>query len=346
MKKLLLNIIWIFLFTNLLNAQSGSYPGAFARLGFGARGLSMGNAMTSNIFGDITGYYNPALSCFQEDAIINLGYTFLNLDRKLNFVGVTKKFKIPNQKQGGAGITLGWINSGVNNIDFRDNDGRQIEMGSVYENQFYLGTGFLLSDEFSFGIAFKLYYSKLYTDVTTNSIAFDIGAVYRASEDIAFGFTVKDISAKYKWETSKLYGNQTGTTTENKFPSLWRLGTSYRFPNKRGSASLDFEMQYNPVFIINRETGEKSERKNNYYMRFGVEYIVSENPNLSLIARAGMDRIQLSGDDFTGNLKPGIGFSISKPIAKNILLGLDYSFQMEPYTHNPFQNLGINFKFK
>jgi len=105
-------------------------------------------------------------------------------------------------------------------------------------------------------------------------------------------------------------------------------------------------MQYNPVFIINRETGEKSERKNNYYMRFGVEYIVSENPNLSLIARAGMDRIQLSGDDFTGNLKPGIGFSISKPIAKNILLGLDYSFQMEPYTHNPFQNLGINFKFK
>ena len=345
MKKSFIYIILIFLSANILKAQSGSYPGAFARLGFGARGLAMGNAMTSNVFGDISGYYNPALPCFQDDAVINLGYTFLNLDRKLNFVGVTKKFKIPNQPSGGAGISLGWINSGVNNIDIRDNDGNPLGMNSVYENQFFLNTAFLMSDEFSVGVAFKLYYSKLYTDITATNVAFDIGAAYKASENLAFGFAVKDISAKYKWETSKIYGSN-GTTTENKFPTLWRIGTTYRLPNKRGSASLDFEMQYNPIFVINQETGEQSVRKNNYYLRCGVEYILSENPSLSVIARAGMDRIDLSGDDFTGNLKPGFGVSIMKPFSNKILIGLDYSFQFEPYTHNPIQNLGVNFKFK
>ncbi|HEY5533711.1 MAG TPA: hypothetical protein VIL99_02040 [Ignavibacteria bacterium] len=345
MKKIFINIFLFLLFSGNLLAQSGSYAGSFARLGFGARGLAMGNAMVSNIYGDVAGYYNPSLACFQEDAVINLGYTFLNLDRKLNFVGLAKKFKIPNQPSGGAGITLGWINSGVGNIDIRDNDAKHLEYASTYENQFYLGTGFLLSDNFAIGVAFKLYNAKLYTDVTTSSIAFDIGALYKENDNLAFGFSVKDISARYKWETSKLYGNL-GGTTENKFPTLWNLGGSYRLPNKRGSASIEFEMQYNPVFITNKETGEKSERKNNYYFKAGVEYNLSSNPDMPIIVRTGIDRIELASDDFTGNLKPGFGISFSKLFSKNVILGVDYSFQYEPYTHYPMQNLGISFKFK
>jgi hypothetical protein len=345
MKKFLINIFLFSVLCPVIYAQSGSYPGAFARMGFGARGLSMGNAMVSNIFGDVSGYYNPALPCFQEDAVINLGYTFLSLDRKLNFVGVAKKFKIPNQKEGGAGISLGWVNAGVGDIDIRDNDANHIEFASTFENQFYLGTGFLLSEQLALGVGFKLYYSKLYTDVTTTNIALDLGAIYKYNENLAFGFSVKDISAKYKWETSKIYGSN-GRTTENDFPTLWNLGASYKLPNNKGSASLEVEMQYNPVFIINQDTGEKSQRKNNYYIKAGVEYFLSTNPELPIIARAGLDRIEPGSDDFTGTLKPGLGISLNKIFSKNVLLGVDYSFQFEPYTHNPIQNLGISFKFK
>ena len=81
-----LYLILLFVFAGTANAQLGSYAGAFARLGFGARGLSMGNALVSDAFGDVSGYYNPSLSVFQQQGIVNVGYTFMSVDRKLNFV--------------------------------------------------------------------------------------------------------------------------------------------------------------------------------------------------------------------------------------------------------------------
>ena len=71
----------------------------------------MGNAMVSNIFGDVVGYYNPAISSFQKDGVVNIGYTFLSMDRSLNFVGFTKKFTLKDQGHRGAGISLLWINA-------------------------------------------------------------------------------------------------------------------------------------------------------------------------------------------------------------------------------------------
>src|SRR5437667_9991843 len=104
-------------------AQIGGFPGSFSRYGFNARGIAMGNAMTSVSTGDVVGYYNPALSVFQNEHLINLSYSFLSFDRALNFVSYTKNFKLPNQSEGGAGITFSWINSGLSNIAGRDADG-------------------------------------------------------------------------------------------------------------------------------------------------------------------------------------------------------------------------------
>lgn len=320
-----------------LYAQSGSYAGSFARLGFGARGLAKGNAMVSDVFGDYSGYYNPALSCFQEDANVNLGYTFLTLDRKLNFVGVAKKFKM---QQGGAGISLSWINAGVSDIDGRDNDGNKIGDFSVFENQFYLGTGFLLEENLAFGVGFKLYYSKLYDEVTTTSIAFDLGAVYKVRPDLAIGFTVRDLSAKYKWETIDIYGSA-GKTTEDKFPVLVNLGASYKLPDNFGVVSLEAEGMFahkveDAVELLTYDS------KSYYYLKAGAEINLSEQIKI----RAGLDRIGLNEEDFGGSLKPSIGVGFRKVFAKNIIFGIDYSFQLEPYTHQPLQNLGINFNFK
>ena len=319
-------------------AQSGSYAGSFSRLGFGARGLAKGNAMVSDIFGDYSGYYNPAISCFQEDANLSLGYTFLTLDRKLNFIGVAKKIAM---EQGGAGISLSWINAGVTDIDGRDNDGNKIGEFSTFENQFYLGTGFLLDKNLALGLGFKLYYAKLFDDITTNSIAFDIGAIYKAMPDLAFGVTIRDISAKYKWETIDIYGSN-GKSTTDKFPTLLNFGASYLLPKNLGVASLEFETMFVP------EPGEQTSettpdyKKRYYYLKAGAEIKLTEQ----LKIRAGLDRIGLNEEDFGGSLKPGIGVGFRKILSKNILLGIDYSFQLEPYTKQPLQNLGINFSFK
>lgn len=339
MKKFIL-ILFLFASANAFS-QVGSYAGSFARLGFGARGMGMGNAMVSNIFGDVSGYYNPALACFQNKGVVNLGYTFLSMDRKLNFVGFSKKFKLPNQDKGGAGISFSLINSGVNNIDGRDNDGTQIGTYNTYENQFYLGTSFLLSEQFAAGVGFKMYLSKLFDKVTTTSVAFDIGAVYKYSDNLSFGAAVKDISAKYKWDTSDLYGSN-GNTTEDKFPLLVNVGSSYLLPKNFGSVSLEFESYFNPK-IKDKNTGETLTRKNISYLKFGGEINLNEN----IRVRAGIDRIDFTNatEDIGGNLKPSFGVGFVKPLGKSTMLGLDYSFQIEPYSKDPIQNIGINFKF-
>ena len=326
---------------SVIAQDNGSHPGAFARMGFGARGMSMGNATTSDVFGDVQAYYNPALTCWQEQGIFNFGYTFLNLDRRLNFISFAKKFSLQQGKQT-AGISLSWLNAGVSDIDGRDNDTRQIGMLSTYENQFSLGTGFLLSDQFAIGAGFKLYYSKLYDQVTTTSVGIDIGAVYIAKPDLAIGLTVRDIGAKYKWETGKVYGAN-GTLTENKFPVLVDAGASYKLPKDFGTVSLVFESQMNPSFETKDSLGitQKIKSDNNYVVKFGGEINLSKNFKI----RGGVDRIDFTSDDFFGNLKPGLGIGFYKSFSKNVILGLDYSFQLEPYTKNPVQNIGVAFKF-
>ncbi|HMR00689.1 MAG TPA: hypothetical protein PKE39_16820, partial [Ignavibacteria bacterium] len=175
-------------------SQLGGLPGAFTRMGFNARGNAMGNAMTSITSGDLNGLYNPALSSFQNEHLINASYSFLSLDRSLNFVSYTKNFKLPKQTEGGAGITFSWINSGVGKIDGRDIDGFSIGELSTSDNQFLFAPSIRVSDNISLGVGFKLYYSKLYEGVSATSFGFDIGGVYRGNDKIKVGVTIKNIN--------------------------------------------------------------------------------------------------------------------------------------------------------
>ena len=341
MRKYLFIII-VLVFAGTANAQLGSYAGAFARLGFGARGLSMGNAMVSDVFGEVAGYYNPSLSVYQEQGIVNLGYTFMSFDRKLNFISFAKQFKLSQGKQT-AGISISWLNAGVTDIDGRDNDGRSLGMLSTYENQLLLGMGFMLSPQVSAGVGFKLYLAKLYDDVSTTRAGLDIGITYLAYKNLSFGLAVRDMGVKYKWETSKVYGNN-GTVTENKFPTIVDAGATYNLPKSLGIFSLGVGTYINPKFITKDEFGvtTKSEQKYNFTIRFGSEININEYVKV----RAGVDRMDLNSDDFFGNIKPSAGIGVSKSFSKSVNLGLDYSFQFEPYSQKPMQNLGIAFKFK
>jgi hypothetical protein len=340
LKKYLFTILFFAFAINLCEAQLGSYAGAFSRMGFSARGLAMSNAMVSNIYGDLYGIYNPALATFQTDGLVNLGYSFLSLDRKLNFVGFTKKVKLPNQETGGAGITVAWVNAGVSDIDGRDNDTRSIGTLSTFENEFYLGTGFIVNEKISIGLGFKLYYSKLYTDVTATSFALDLGALYKASDKLAFGFMIKDLGAKYEWQTSGIYGDN-GNTTQDKFPKVLDLGATYLLPKSIGLVSLELRQYFNPSAEADTN-GVVPETTDNTVLNFGAEINIVNQVKF----RAGLGRMDFSADDFTGNLEPSFGLGLNKSFSKNINLGIDYSFQLEPFTHDPVQNIGIVFKFK
>lgn len=228
-------------------SEIASQPGGFSRMGFGARGKGMANSMSAVINGNLVAYYNPALSVFQEGNSFQTAYSVLSLDRSLNFLNFTRKFEFGKKNPDGterekprsvAGLSIGLINSSVRNFKARDNQGLIIGDIEPYENQIFLGLAVRFSEKLSIGFNSKFYLSKLYEDVTSTSLGFDLGALYRFTQNLSVSFVLSDINSKYKWDSSKLYG-QEGTSKPESFPVLMKFGASYYFENEKLLASIE-----------------------------------------------------------------------------------------------------------
>lgn len=304
-------------------------PGAFSRIGFGARGIGMGNAMSAVTEGNLVAYYNPAVAVFQKDNSFHTSYTFLSLDRSLNFLNFTRKFDFYSTRDTSssgvpaatAGVSIGVINSGVGNIDGRDNNGFKTKELSTSENQFFLSVANKFSGKLSVGVSAKLYYYKLYEDVTTTGLGLDIGMLINLTSEWNLAVVLTDINSKYDWDTSPIYG-QNGLISKDKFPLLKKVGVSY-FKKEIGLlAALEFENS-------NAETN---------ILRFGAEYNIYENFYL----RAGIDQWNLSNADWP--VKPSAGFSYFKRF-DNITAGVHYAFQLEQYSSADRHIIGLNINF-
>ncbi len=311
-------------------SKISSMPGAFSRMGFGARGIGMGNAMSSIVEGNLVSYYNPALIVYQENNSFQTSYSFLSLDRSLNFLNFTRRFEFYSAKdsltdnskpRATAGVSIGIINAGVSKIDGRDGNGIKTGDLSTSENQFFLGLANKFSEKFSIGIGVKFYYYKLYKEINTNSVGFDLGALYRVNEKWNVSLMISDLNSKYKWDTAPVYELQ-GSTTEDKFPVLKKIGVSYRNKTLGLIASAEFENS-------NAETN---------IIRFGAEYNLIEN----LYVRGGIDQLNLSNSDYPA--KPAMGFSYFKEFG-GIVFGVDYAFMIEQYSPYDRHIVGLSAKF-
>lgn len=326
--------ILILIFAKVANSQPAfseisSMPGAFSRMGFGARGIGMGNVLSSVKDGNLVAYYNPALASFQNEMSLQTSYSFLSLDRSLNFISFTRKFELgkiespdgETKPRSVAGISAGIINSGVSNIDARDAQGIKTGDISTSENQFFIAVSNKFSEKFAMGIAFKFYYYKLFEEFTSSGLGFDIGALYSFNELLILSLVVKDINSKYEWDSGKIYG-QSGRQTKDKFPLLTKIGLSYKFIEQKIIAAVEFE---------NTNAGAK-------YFRAGAEYNIY--PDLYL--RAGIDRVNVVNFDVP--VKPSFGFSYFY-LLNSFRIGIDYAFVIEPYSSSDQHIIGINVNF-
>lgn len=303
-------------------------PGAFSRMGFGPRGIGMGNGLSALTEGNLVAYYNPASSVFQEGNSFQTGYSFLSLDRALNFINFTRRFEFLSSKAENlgrpasvAGVSAGIINSGVSKIDGRDNNGLKTKELSTSENLFFLAVANKFSDKFALGLTVKFYYYKLYEDVTSTGVGFDIGAIYKLNENFNFSLMLVDLNSKYKWDTSPIYGQQ-GLSSENEFPLLKKFGIRYNNPQNKFLLVAEFE---------NSNAGTN-------ILKFGGEYNIFEN----LFLRGGIDQLNLSNDDWA--VKPAAGFSYFYNL-DGYTIGIDYAFMIEPYSSSDRHIIGVNFNF-
>jgi hypothetical protein len=332
--KIIFLAVSIFFFSGLLIAQPkfteiNSKAGTFSRMGFGARGIGMGNAMSSVTTGNLVSYYNPAISSFQEGNLLQTGYSFLSLDRSLNFLSFTRKFDFYSAKDSSedrkpkstAGISFGIINSGVSGIDGRDNNGLQTGELSTSENQVFLGVSNRFSKKLSLGIAVKFYYYKLYEEITSDGLGLDIGALYKVNDNWNISLMISDLNSKYSWDTSPIYQQQ-GLTTTDQFPVLKKIGASYYNPDIKILTAIEFENSNAGTNII----------------RLGAEYNIYDN----LFLRGGIDQFNLSNTD--AGVKPSLGFSYAKALG-DWTIGVDYAFMMEQYSSSDRHIIGVNIIF-
>ena len=220
-----------------------------------------------------------------------------------------------------AGFSAGLINAGVSNIDGRDNNGLPTGERSTSENQFFLSLANRFSQKFSIGVTAKLDYYKLFEEITTTNIGFDIGVIYRVNEEFTVSLAIIDINSKYKWDTSPVY-EQDGVISEDKFPNLRKIGVSY-FNQVIGLlASVEFENSSSETNIL----------------RGGIEYNIYNGFYL----RGGIDQFNLSNTDWS--VRPSLGFSFYKPFG-SLVLGVDYAFVIEQYSSSDRHIIGLNFNF-
>jgi hypothetical protein len=321
----------IAVFSQAKFSSINSMPGAFSRMGFGARGIGMGNALSAVTDGNLVSYYNPALAVFQNDNSFQTGFTFLSLDRHLNFLNFTKRFDFDIKKnasdydkknQRSAGISIGVIQSGVSNIDGRDNDDFKTGDLSTNEYQFFLGLANRFSEKFAAGIAVKIYYNKLYKDVTSSTVGLDIGAIYRYNNNLNFSFSISDLNSKYRWDSSPVYSTD-GSTTEEPFPVMKTLGVSYNFRDLKLLTSAELEISNADSKVV----------------RLGAEYNLYEN----LYVRGGLDQWDLGNSDRPA--EPACGFSYVRSVS-GVMVGFDYAFQIENYSASSRHVIGLSVNFK
>lgn len=295
-------------------AQTGGTAGAFTRLGFGARGMGMGNALTAVNHGIVSSQYNPALSAFQEGHVLYGNYGILALDRRLNHISYTQSIRLKKPGARGddapvsiAGVSAGWINAGDANIQGYDSDGFKTDVLSVFENQFFLNFGNRFSDRIAAGFNVKFYYSGLYEGVTSSGFGVDLGLLYTINSEFTAAFVVQDLLTKYKWDTGQLYGPERGNTTDDPFARVLRAGAAYTRRDLGLTVAADIESFDEKVF----------------FARAGAEYAIAEQ----FTVRAGLDRLDLNGDGV--DPRPSLGFTVAQPFGV-LMPVISYAVILEP----------------
>ncbi len=320
-------MVAILAIATLPDAQA-QYAGAFSRMGFGARGLALGNALVADAMEDGSPYYNPALAPQATSQNLQASAALMSFDRELQFL----QFATPLEPR--AGIAGGLIHAGVSNIDGRDNSGYHTQDYSTDEFAVFLAFGTRFSDRVAGGIGLQLYRADVHEELeAVHTLGIDVGLTYQATDVLRIGLAVDDLLARYSWDTSSLYGSG-GKTTSDRFPLRVRVGASYRLADGRAQILAEYESSFTSVEYRTRsvqlvgdapQVVEESERSTAFdgRVRLGGEYQLSD----VFTVRGGLDRI---GEGVPSGLAPAAGFMVAQPVGPISLNG-EYAFVLEPH---------------
>lgn len=302
--------------------------GVFARLGFGARGMAMGNALVADGSGATSPYYNPALAPFISGQNLEGSVALMSLGRQLQYL----QFSAPLRPR--AGIAAGFIHGGVAGIDGRDDSGYHTEDYATDEFAFFLAFGTRVSNRVSAGLGLQVFRADYFEGLSpANSIGIDLGLSVQVTDALRLGFAADDLLARYSWDTSGLYGDG-GKTTSDYFPLRLRLGAAYTALDGRLQVTAEYESRMSQAELRTRAvqligdgpiemTDAETLRLQDNRFRAGAEYGLVD----AFTLRAGVDNV---GADGFSAARPSAGFRLGLPVGE-LGLSFEYAFVLEPY---------------
>lgn len=312
--------------------------GTVARMGFGARGIGLGNGLIADVSGHSSAYYNPALAPFTSRQNLEASVALMSFDRQMQFL----QFSTPMRPS--AGIAGGLIHATVTDIDGRDFNGYHTQEYSTSEYMLFLAFGTHVGERLSAGLGLQVFRADFSESLdAVNSIGVDLGLAFRASDRLHFGIVVDDLLARYSWDTSGLYGAG-GRTTSDPFPSRLRVGASYVLPRQDIRLLIEYESRFagrdhrtRSVEIVGGEPVEAVSTEelviHSGFVRGGLEWI----PREAFAVRMGVDRV---GQDGLAGARPSAGFMIEQSIGTLVARG-EYSVVLEPYDAGPMQLVSL-----
>lgn len=337
-------IIRIHLFTSILlaisctaaYAQVGGFPGEFSRIGFGPRGMSMGNAMVAVADEGSYAYYNPALAARPtvDGVQIDISTSAMDFDRQLH--NVNAQFKVSTD----ASINFSLINARVTDIDGRTQSGFHTETLSTDEYQLISSFGLRLSEKIWGGIGFKINFADLNADVATNTaVGIDLGIHALIIDGLTAGIAIQDLFTSYKTDTGNLFGD-TSRTNDQKFPTRFKIGVGYR-PLTKLLISSEYELRTQESEITRNRvqlfegiptitTEREDVNTSSQFLRFGSRYFLHER----ITVRSGFQLIDLEHNTETIF---SAGFSLHLPFDR-FKPSVDYAFYREP---NSISNIHV-----
>lgn len=226
----------------------GGMAGSFLRMGIGARPLGMGGGSAALADDGYTVYYNPAGLVYLQDRCITSTIHQMALDRQLFYLAYATAISQNDENKPGllrGGFGLGWLGSGVSNIDSRDENGVHQGMLSHNEHCFYFSFALNPDPKFAFGISGKVLYNRFPglaqegSAFTSRGFGFDFGAVVRPFKFLTFGITLRDVRARYNWDSQKIY--EQGIQVNDYFPKVLQTGFVFRNPSNQLLLHLDYK---------------------------------------------------------------------------------------------------------
>lgn len=312
------------------SAQNGGFAGAFTRLGFGPRGMAMGNTMTAYTGEGIYAHYNPALAALANpDIQVDISTAALEFDRSLHMVSGT--FALPPN----AGFSFSFLNANVDDIDGRSISGFRTSSLSTNEYQFKASFGIQFSDRFSAGAGFKFNLSDFDDQVdASTTFGVDLGFLYQASDQLTLGIAIQDLLAEQELNTEELFDTDGSSSNTDTFPKRFKFAASYQFEQRPLTLNSEFEIRTQTSQITEVEistfdgipeaiTRNREITTSSNQWRAGSSYKLHER----ITARAGYQIQDLENIDESGQVS--FGFSVHLPL-DTYSPAIDYAFIREP----------------